>query len=357
MNSNHRKPAAGSKPKGLATGATASWAKLPDDELLKLRICDLSLHIEGTALEQRIERLFEELDYRRIRFRPHFWLSDEWFSPDGVPGIAIPFYLAHPRLAQLERKQMLEVEGGTEDWCLRILRHEMGHTLDTAYRLHRRKQYVRLFGKYTTPYPDHYYPKPYSRNYVLHLEPSYAQAHPAEDFAETFAVWLKPRSKWRATYSEWPVIKKLQYVSQLMNEIHDHKPLVLSREKVDPMRTLRVTLGEHYARKRELYGTNLSNLYDQHLRRLFSDAPEDASKPSAAMFLRHNRVEMRRTIAHWTGEYQYTIDQVLEEMIERCRELNLRMDRPVEQAKLDALVLVTVQTMNYLHSGHHRVAL
>src|SRR5690242_21229087 len=129
------------------------WAELPDDKLLEIRMCDLGVAIEGTDLEPRIAQLNAELHARHLRFRPHFWLSDEWFSPDGVPGIAIPFYLAHPRLAQLERKQMLEVEGGTEDWCLRILRHEMGHTLDTAYRLHRRKQYVMLFGKYTTPYP------------------------------------------------------------------------------------------------------------------------------------------------------------------------------------------------------------
>lgn len=221
------------------------WAELPDDELLSWRMCDLGLQIEGTVLEQRVERLYEELEYRRLRFRPHVWLSDEWFSPDGVPGIAIPFYLAHPRLAALERQQMLEVEGGTEDWCLRILRHEAGHAIDTAYRLHRRKQYRELFGRYTAPYPEHYSPKPYSKNFVLHLEPSYAQAHPAEDFAETFAVWLKPRSKWRAHYDGWPVIRKLEYVAGLMDTLRGAKPAVVSREHVEPLRKLRKTLGEY----------------------------------------------------------------------------------------------------------------
>ncbi|MGE0533361.1 MAG: putative zinc-binding metallopeptidase [Pirellulales bacterium] len=356
MSSNHRASSASHR-KASTKARRPWWARLSDEELLKVRLCDLDLQIDGTALAERIERLGEELDQRGIRFRPHCWLSTEWFSPDGVPGIAIPFYLAHPRLARLERKQMLEVEGGTEDWCLRILRHEAGHTVDTAYRLHRRKQYIKLFGKYGAPYPENYYPKPYSRNYVLNLEPSYAQAHPAEDFAETFAVWLKPRSNWRTTYEDWPAIKKLEYVSELMDEIGDQKPLVRSREQVESLRTQRITLGEHYARKRELYGVNLPNLYDQHLRRLFSEAPQDSTHPTAATFLRRNRAELRRTIAHWTGEYQYTIDQVLEEMIARCEELNLYMDRPPDQAKLDAMVLVTVQTMNYLHGGHHRVAL
>jgi hypothetical protein len=323
------------------------WATLPDEELLKWRICDLGLQIEGTVLEDRIARLGEELEFRGLRFRPHFWLSDEWFSPDGVPGVAIPFYLAHPRLARLERKQMLEVEGGAEDWCLKILRHEVGHALDTAYRLHLRKQYRVLFGKYTQPYPVHYYPKPYSRNYV----------HPAEDFAETFAVWLKPRSTWRANYDGWPVIRKLEYMARLMHEIRTEKPLVVSREHVEPVRKLRKTLAEHYETKRNQYGKNLPNLYDQHLRKLFSDEPEHARKPSAAAFLRRNRDELRRTVAYWTGEYQYTIDQVLGGMIARCRELNLRLTHPLDQVKYDVLVLVTVQTMNFLHGGHHRIRL
>ncbi len=333
------------------------WVDFPDEELLKLRLCDLGLKIEGTIVEERLERLFEELDYRGLTFRPHFWLSDEWFAPDGIPGIAIPFYLAHRRLMRLERKQMLEVEGGSEEWCLKILRHETGHTIDTAFRLHYRKQYRELFGKYTEAYPEHYRPKPYSRSYVRHLEPSYAQAHPAEDFAESFAVWLKPRSGWRTTYEGWPAIKKLEYVAELMEEIRADKPKVVSREHVDPVRKMKKTLGEHYAEKRERYGVNYPNFYDQDLRKLFSDAPEYAHRPSAAAFLRRIRTELRKTVAYWTGEYQYTIDQVLREMIARCRELNLRLDRSPQQARRDAMALVTVLTMNYLHEGHHRVAL
>ncbi len=357
MKRHRRKHAPRGKTVSRRPASQPAWATLSDQELLNWRICDLGLEIEGNVLEERVERLYEELDYRGLRFRPHCWLSDEWFSPDGVPGIAIPFYLAHPRLAALERRQMLEVEGGTEDWCLQILRHEAGHAFDTAYRLHRRERYRKIFGKYTAPYPENYRPRPYSKNYVLHLEPYYAQAHPAEDFAETFAVWLKPRSKWRANYEQWPAIKKLEYVAGLMQEIRDAKPPVASREHVDPVRKLRVTLGEHYAKKRDQYGINLPNLHDEHLRKLFSDAPEFSGQPSAAAFLRRNRTDLRKLVARWTGEYQYIIDQVLEEMIDRCQELNLRLDRPVDQTQRDALVLVTVQTMNYLNGGYHRVSL
>jgi hypothetical protein len=330
---------------------------LSDDELLDLRMCDLGLSISGTVVEDRIEQLYEELAERGINFRPHCWLSDEWFSPDGVPGIAIPFYLAHPRLMRLERKQVLDVEGGTHDWCMKILRHEAGHAIDTAYRLRRRKSYRETFGRVSAPYPDFYRPKPYSRSFVLHLDMWYAQSHPVEDFAETFAVWLRPRSRWRTQYREWPAIKKLEYVSETMQTLENGKPLVTSRTHIDPLRSIKKTLRQHYEKKRAHYGLEHPNFYDRDLRRLFSDKPEHSRRMTAAAFLRRTRTELRKSVSKWTGEYQYTIDQVLSEMIERCRELRLRLSTSEAEAKRDVMVLLTVQTMNFLHEGHHRVAL
>ena len=173
------------------------WDRLPEQELLDQRICDLDLSIEGSMIDKCLQRLYRELEKKSLKLRPHCWLSDDWFAPDGIPGIAVPFYMAHPRLKRLEQKQMLEVEGGTSAWCMRIMRHEAGHALDTAYRLHRRKEYREIFGNYNAPYPESYRPKPHSKNYVHHLEPCYAQSHPSEDFAETFAVWVESK-KWLA---------------------------------------------------------------------------------------------------------------------------------------------------------------
>ena len=120
------------------------WAAWPDEKLLDLRIAELGVSIEGSILESRIAELQRELDARGLTlFQPHFWLSAEWFSPDGVPGVAIPFYLAHPRLEKLERAQMLEVEGGNEAWCMKILRHEAGHAIDNAYKLRQRRRRCR----------------------------------------------------------------------------------------------------------------------------------------------------------------------------------------------------------------------
>lgn len=338
-------------------GQEPAWAEATDDELLDLRFSDLELHIEGTLLEERVERLYEELELRGLKFRPHVWLAEEWFSPDGVPGIAIPFYLAHPRLARLERKIMLEVEGGSEKWCMRILRHETGHTFDTAYRLHRRQRWRELFGKSTEPYPDFYQPKPYSKSYVQHLDLWYAQSHPSEDFAETFAVWLQPRSRWRSQYQGWKALPKLEYVDELMDEIATETPPVRSRKILEPIRELKKTLREHYQEKRARYIVEDQHVYDRELRRCFSDDPQHVRRPTAASFMRHIRSEVRQVVANWTGQYQYIIDQVLGEMIQRCKELELRLARSARDSKRDVIVMLTVQVMNYLHGGHHRLAL
>ena len=333
------------------------WTSWPDDKLLDVRICDLGVSIEATPLERRIAEINREIDARGLKFRAHYWLSDEWFTPDGVPGIAIPFYLAHPRLAQLELSQMLEVEGGTKDWCLRILRHEIGHAIDNAYRLRRRRKRQKLFGKSSTPYPEYYTPKPYSKSFVLHLDPWYAQSHPDEDFAETFAVWLTPHSLWRKRYGDWPAIKKLEYMDELMLGIAGKPPLETTTHVVDPLGRIRKTLRRYYARKRKHYGLDHPNFYDRDLRRLFSDAPEYQQNMLAETFLTQSRRDVRRLVGSWTSAYQYTIDQVLRDMIARCKELNLRLTTPEDRAKLDFSVLLTVQTMNYLHGGRHRVAL
>ena len=332
------------------------WASWSNDQLLDLPMSQLGVTLEGAFLSEQIQQLYAELEARKLIFRPHFWLSNEWFTPDGVSGIAVPFYLAHPRLAKLELDQMIEVEGGTPEWCMRILRHEAGHAIENAFRLRRLRSRQQVFGRSSDPYPRYYSPKPYSRSFVRHLDVWYAQSHPDEDFAETFAVWLTPDSTWADRYKGWPVLKKLKYVDGLMKELVDVRPKVVTAEEIDPLSELKKTLREHYERKRKHYGIERSSLYDPDLKRLFSDAPVHADKLSAATFLNRFRKEVRRKVAAWTGEYQYTIDQVLEDMIQRCRQLHLRLPLAEEQAKLDFTILLTVHTMNYLRSGRHKVA-
>ena len=351
-----RSPTASSRSRSRPVTRT-DWPDLSDEALLDVRFCELGLSIEGSWLDARITELNDELGARGLAFRPHFWLSSEWFTPDGVPGIAVPFYLAHPRLMRLEKAQMLDVEGGTPEWCLQILRHEAGHAFDNAYELRKRRKRVRLFGRPSTPYPDFYLPKPYSKSFVLHLDSWYAQSHPAEDFAETCAVWLAPDSDWRARFADWPALRKIEYMDELMREIAGTKPVVSTRRRVEPLERLRTTLRRHYAKKRAHYGVEHPTFYDRDLRKLFSDAPEYRPHRKASRFIHSTRRDVRRLVAEWTGSYQYTIDQVIEDMITRCDELNLRLKFPEDRTKLDFTMLVTVQTMNHLHSGRHRVAL
>jgi hypothetical protein len=335
--------------------AGRKWYLLRDEELMDLRLSELPLRISGTILEDRIKRLYEELNWRGIRFKPHVWLGEEWFSPDASPGIAIPFYLAHPRLMQLERKQMFEVEGGTETECLRILRHEAGHALDTAYRLHFKRRWRELFGSFAQPYPDFYKPRPKSRNFVLHLGAWYAQAHPAEDFAETFAVWLAPRSRWRTRYRGWPALEKLEYVDELMEAIKGEPRRNRRRDKIEPLAALRITLREHYQRKRQQYAIDRGAFYDRDLLRIFDDGTTRTARPTAASFIRGIRREVRETVAEGTGVHQYTVDHVLKNMIERSKNLKLRVYGSKRQARRKLLVALTVHVMNMLHSGYHRI--
>ncbi len=333
------------------------WVSWSDEQLLNIRLCDLKVRIAGTELAKCVRQLHRELRQQGLVFRPHVWLSDDWYSPDGIPGIAVPFYMAHPRLAKLELNQMLEIEGGTPERCLRILRHEAGHAIENAYGLRRRRMRQHIFGKTSVPYPDCYLPKPYSKSFVLHLDMWYAQSHPDEDFAETFAVWLAPHSQWQERYAGWPALKKLEYMDSLMKELIGRPPLVTGKRQLDPLRGLHKTLREHYQSKRERYGMDYPNFYDRDLRRLFSEHPEHVGNLPAANFLRKIRKEVRRKVAAWTGEYQYTIDQVMQDMMEHCRKRKLRLAVPEDQAKLDFTILLTVQTMNYLHGGRHRVVL
>jgi len=327
---------------------------LPDEELLQLRLKDLKVRLEGTWLERCLHDLHAELAERGLRITPHAWISNEWFSPEDTPGIAIPFYLAHPRLMRLERKMIIDVEGGSVPECMRILRHEAGHALQVSFELHRRRRWQELFGRSSTRYPDYYRPNPASRRYVQHLPLWYAQSHPDEDFAETFAVWLTPRSNWRKRYAGWPALKKLEYVDELMGEIANQRPSLTRRLKVDPLSKLTQTLAEHYEKKRAHYAVGHPASYDRDLLRIFSNDPKHRRSLAASTFLRRNRAKIRQIVSKWTGEYQLTLDAVFDDMIGRCRELKLRAVGAERQLRMEFIVLLTAKTVHSLYSPSRR---
>lgn len=328
---------------------------LSESALLELRLCDLGLRLRATELQSRIERLYGELAGRGLMLRPHAWLSTEWFAPDGVPGFAIPFYLAHPRLSALERRYMHEVEGGTERGFYRLLRHEAGHTMDSAFRLHERADWQEHFGSFNAPYHQRYQPRPFSRRFVRNLDDWYAQSHPAEDFAETVAVWLDPDSNWRSRYRDWPAMRKLSYVNRLMRELSGITPTVRSRVEVEPISELRLTVAEYYKAKRRRYRVHLRDVYARDLRELFG-TPRDRRSAGidAASYLRSVRPKVRERVAGMTGASSYFIDRLLGQLIECSAELDIRVDANDARLQERQLQQLARKVSAYLAQGHAR---
>jgi len=298
---------------------------MSDDELLQMRICDLKLKIAGSELESRIEEFYAELAVKGISFKPLCYLGDEWFCPDGCATIAIPFYLAHPRLKKLEDKMMMEVEGGTESWCMRLLRHEMGHVLNHAYLLEKDKRWQKMFGPPSLEYSESFRARPYSRRFVRHLDGYYAQSHPEEDFAETVAIWLTPELDWKRQYKGWTALKKIEFVEELMSKFAGQPPLVLSKTKMSEAARLRSRLESYYKRRRRLYAQEFPDFFDADLQKLFVPAAAAPDNERAAVFLRRSGKLILNAVSAWTGEPKFTLNRLLRALIERCADLDLRL--------------------------------
>ena len=308
------------------TRASYRWERFDDDALLRLRFRDLGLKVANSPVQADAQRLVAELEQRGIRFKPHFWFSTEWFSPDGVPGIAVPFFLGHPRLVRLGRRMLGEAEGGNRRWRLRLLRHELGHAVDTAFGLRRRKDWRQVFGTASALYSRDYTARPRSRNHVLHLEHWYAQSHPTEDFAETFAVWLRPKARWRAEYAGWPALAKLEFVDRLMTELAGRAPAKRDRSLIEPLTDNHRTLGEHY-RRRIYFCESGEQRYDPWLTRVFPPTAGSAN-PSAERLLIDLKPRLIRTLLRHSRAHPYLVFQLLRAVRRRARHLDLKFAGP-----------------------------
>jgi hypothetical protein len=334
-----------------------SWEKLKTNELLELKFSDLDLKIEGSRVEPLVEKLYKELNSKGLKFEPHVWISEDWFSMDGIPGIAIPFFVVNERLAKLQKKLVLDAEGFAEKDCIKLLRHETGHAIDNAYRLRKSRKRQKLFGLSSTPYPDEYAPQAYSRKFVVHLNSWYAQAHPDEDWAETFAVWLNPKSNWKKRYDKWPALEKLQLVDEMMSELKGKKPPVQKKEEPGSISKNRRKLKTYYSEKREDLGLNDGFYMDPLLFRLFSNEPQFKKNKLASQFINKEKPLIRENVSRWTGQYKYTIDLMLKEVITSCREKKLRLTKSERETRMDLVGMLTAHTLNYINSGHDKIAM
>ncbi len=320
---------------------------MSEQAILDLRIRDLDISIERSPVAERIVTVLGELSEHNLKLRPHFWFSDEWACPDGVAGVAVPFYLAHPRLVAIERAHMLEAEGSSRSECLRLLRHEIGHALYNGYGLSRRRGWRDTFGSPALPYPDYYKPNPRSKDYVLHLPGWYAQSHPSEDFAETFAVWLRPGSRWSHHYAEWPARRKLDYVQGLMAELAGARPRATPKTRPYSVSQLDLTLREHYEAKRAHYVPDAPREYDEDLEVLFGDGRHSKLRPTAASFLRKHKRTLIEAVVRFAPDQGPIVEHVLEEMRWRCRELGIRVAGREAALLRDLALVLTKYTFRF----------
>src|SRR5947207_4825424 len=327
---------------------TADWASLSDQELLERRISKLGLRLEGSGVEPLIKQLYDELSAKRLTFHPSCHIGDEWFVPVGIPAIFIPFFLVHDRLRALEKTMMLEVEGGTREWFMRLIRHEAAHAYSYAYHLPRKKKWQDAFGRTSREQtPDVYHPQPFSRSYVVNLDDWYAQSHPDEDFAETFAVWLTPETEWRKRYAGWKALQKLEYVDELMRSLAGKPPIHSPEYRATDYDCLNVKLKTYYARKRKLYEETYPDFYDADLRQLFA-APAGLK---ASRYLRLRKRRLMNSVCQWTNERKFSVNKLLARLIERCDQLELHVHNDDPQQDFRVAAFITTLVMNYLFTG------
>ncbi|HET7625311.1 MAG TPA: putative zinc-binding metallopeptidase [Verrucomicrobiae bacterium] len=336
----------------LARMESADWLSLSDDELLERKISSLGLRIENTELQPLIRQLYSELSQKNLLFHPPCHIGDEWFVPVGIPAIFIPFFLTHERLRKLERKMMLEVEGETPDWFMKLIRHEAAHAYFYAFQLQKKTKWRRVFGPTSTEEtPEFYRPRPYSHSYVVHLDDWYAQSHPDEDFAETFAVWLTPGLDWRERYRGWKALQKLEYVDELMRSLAGKPPPHQPSYAVADYSCLDVKLRTYYARKRKLYEETYPDFYDNDLRQLFAAGADSVGRVKASVYLRHHRKQLMEAVCQWTNEKKFRVDKLLHRLIDRCDELNLFIKAYDPKQNLQVSAYITTLVMNHLFTG------
>lgn len=333
-----------------------AWEALSDDDLLHLRICDLNVRIEGTDLAGRVRQLERELQSKGLKLKPACFLSDEWLSPGGQAAIGIPFFLTHPRLKALENRMMFEVEGSGAAWCLKLLRHEAGHAFDHAYGLTRHEDWKNVFGSPRTKYQPYYYEiDPQSRDFVVNVPDNYAQAHPVEDFAETFAVWLNPTSAWRDRYVGTPALKKLRYVDRLMRDVKA-RPVPHRTPNLGPeARTIQSTLHSYYERKLRLFPLGDPTATERALKQIFR--PSRAAEPTnpASDFIRTHKRPLVDAIAGWSGERRNQVARVVASLAQLCNTHRLVLRESEERTLVTFSTFATTLIVNRLRTHSYRV--
>ncbi len=324
----------------------------PDvQDILSKPIRNLGLRLEGSPLEGFVQKLYRELQRKGLqKFQPKCYLTDEWGCPDEEPVIGIPFYLADPSLAKLE-KEINDLEDARE--IMMYLRHEAGHAFNYAYELYKTAEWREVFGPFRRAYREKYRPVPFSRSYVRHIAGWYAQKHPDEDFAETFAVWLTPGSRWRKRYSGWRALAKLKYVDRMARKLAGAEPVRNIGETDITVQEMDSTVAEFYRRSGTEEFTVSNLVLDPDLVDIFniSKRRRHGVKPAAELVHEHKKTLISK-MGYWTGAHPTLLRNLVELIENRLRELDLRADVSRAAEHLTELTVYgTALAMNYVANG------
>ena len=321
-------------------------------KFLTTKISDLDLDV-NESLGHCFKRLKKELKVHQILVWPDFYFGNEWGCVNKKISISIPFYYANPELKELEG------DVPTSEGIVKTLRHETGHVVNYAYRLWQRKDWKEIFGDFNKKYRDGYLYRvnPWSKSYVRHLhylgDPHYAQKHPDEDWAETFAIWLAPRSCWKEKYRNWPnALEKLTYVDHLMKEIAGEEPLNLKRKREGEYTDIEDTVSEWWGLDGEML--------DQELQEYLTDMNELFIKPTngrrrllpAWRLIRKYARVLTEQVSQWIlGSNQNTVRKSLRRWEAICRNESLGYHPEDEERKL--IELTTLLTYHVVDGVHH----
>lgn len=332
----------------------SSLTGISERQILNMRVKDLPLDEASLPFSDLLGKLKRELRRRGIMWEPRTWASEEWFSPDGVDGFAFPFTLLDPKLVELEKKYVGFCEGSGPKEFLKLARHECAHALDNAFHLRKIKRRQKVFGKSSLPYPDHYIPKPYSKSFVRHLPDNYAQAHPEEDWAETFAVWLGPKRQWRRKYAGWNALEKLLTVDRIMRELKGAPPKARSRSCPLHFKDDERTLKEYFSWKKASLGLSGRNFYTSKAGAVFARQSRKKARSEAAAFLQANEKEIALNVSQKANVRRYVARKMLKELSRECQRKNYltTSSKTVQRAVED---LLSERSQEFLRQKRHRI--
>ncbi|MBI3097755.1 MAG: hypothetical protein HYY93_05830 [Planctomycetes bacterium] len=335
-------------------------------ELLNTPIASLGLSLRASPLLARSLRWLRR-DLRRsgIRLHPHFYLSDEYGCVEGTANIGIAFWDASEPLRRLVKS--LRGDWNTADDVMWLLRHETGHAFCYSYKLYQDREFRRLFrvkGHFFHTYPEHdrylHRCNPWSRDFVNPSGDHYAQKHPDDDFAETFAVWLDPHSHWRMTYAHKPgALRKLEYVNRVVADRGRAEPEVPSDRRALhlPVDEMTATVGEFLRASGRQFQRQAQTFFDRDLEEIFAARPRrrNGAHSAAEFIIDHGRLVVDRVV-HWTGEREEVVRALLKKVKRRVETLDLVVPRKLrEEALVELTSYITTLTMNYAHRSRFTV--